>query len=98
MAFVTKENRKDDPAELAQAIHTDMNKKVSDYKWLRGGIVFLEEIPRSAAGKILKKNLKEILQNSPYDAWHFPEKDSLCESESVYLVRHNEDDYLVKTQ
>ena len=89
MAFVTKENRKDDPAELAQAIHTDINKKVSDYKWLRGGIVFLEEIPRSAAGKIVKKDLIERLRNSPYEDWHFPTKDVRCESESVYLVKHD---------
>lgn len=46
---------------------------------LTGGIVFV----RSAAGKILKKDLIERLRNSPYEAWHFPTKDVLCESECL---------------
>lgn len=33
--------------------------KVAPYKKLRGGIEFIQEIPRSAAGKILRKNLRD---------------------------------------
>ncbi|GAB1860530.1 Probable 4-coumarate--CoA ligase 1 [Camponotus japonicus] len=35
-----------------------MKEKVSDYKQLKGGVVFLNEIPKNAAGKILRLNLK----------------------------------------
>ena len=32
--------------------------KLSPYKQLEGGVVFVKEIPKSAAGKILRKDLK----------------------------------------
>ncbi len=32
---------------------------MSEYKQLAGGIEFVEAIPKSAAGKILRKDLKE---------------------------------------
>lgn len=34
-------------------------KKVANHKRLRGGIRFIEEIPKSASGKILRRVLKE---------------------------------------
>ncbi|KAK5993051.1 Putative acyl-coenzyme A synthetase [Cladobotryum mycophilum] len=34
--------------------------KVADYKRLRGGVKFLDAIPRSAAGKILRKDLRAL--------------------------------------
>lgn len=34
--------------------------KVSDYKRLRGGLKFIDAVPRSAAGKILRKELREL--------------------------------------
>jgi 4-coumarate--CoA ligase len=34
-------------------------KKVANHKRLRGGIVFVDEIPKSASGKILRRVLKE---------------------------------------
>jgi acyl-CoA synthetase (AMP-forming)/AMP-acid ligase II len=36
-----------------------MNKKVANHKRLRGGIVFVDEVPKSASGKILRRLLKE---------------------------------------
>lgn len=33
--------------------------KVLDYKRLRGGVEFMNEIPRNAAGKIMRKVLKD---------------------------------------
>jgi len=59
-AFVVKRNRKGDNQVIAEEIHSYLNERVSDHKRLRGGIVFLDAIPRSAAGKILKKNIKTL--------------------------------------
>ncbi len=36
-----------------------MSKEVSEYKQLVGGIEFVEAIPKSPAGKILRRNLKD---------------------------------------
>jgi 4-coumarate--CoA ligase len=43
----------------AKAIVDWMAKKVANHKRLRGGIVFIDEIPKSASGKILRRILKE---------------------------------------
>lgn len=39
-------------------IHEYVSSKVTDYKRLRGGIVFLDTIPKTASGKILRRQLK----------------------------------------
>ena len=39
-------------------IHEFIEAKVAKYKWLRkGGVEFVEELPRSAAGKLLRREL-----------------------------------------
>ena len=65
-AFVVKKNRKAKNDETAEDIHSFINERVSDHKKIRGGIVFLDQIPRSPAGKILKKDLKTITK---VEAW-----------------------------
>ena len=65
-AFVVKKNRKAKNDETAAEIHEYLNERISDHKRLRGGIVFLDAIPRSAAGKILKKDLKTLTK---VEAW-----------------------------
>ena len=40
-------------------INAHMAEKLSEHKQLKGGIVFTDSIPRSAAGKILKRELKK---------------------------------------
>ena len=32
---------------------------MSDFKWLRGGVHFLEAVPKSATGKILRRKLRQ---------------------------------------
>ena len=40
-------------------IHEFVNSEVSEYKRLAGGVVFVDAIPKSGTGKILRKDLKE---------------------------------------
>ena len=45
--------------EDAQEIVKWMDGKVANHKKLRGGVRFIEEIPKSASGKILRRLLKD---------------------------------------
>jgi len=36
--------------------------KVASYKQLRGGVVFIDAIPKSPSGKILRRELRELPQ------------------------------------
>ena len=44
-------------------IHEFVNVRVVEYKRLSGGIRFVESIPKSASGKILRRNLREDNSN-----------------------------------
>jgi 4-coumarate--CoA ligase len=48
-----------------QDIKDFVNKHVADYKQLRGGVVFLDIIPKSPSGKILRKDLRELAKRGP---------------------------------
>lgn len=37
-----------------------LSEKVSPQKWLRGGVTFIDDIPRNPSGKILRRKLKEL--------------------------------------
>ena len=39
--------------------------QVADYKQLRGGVIFMDVIPKSASGKILRKDLRELAKKGP---------------------------------
>jgi acyl-CoA synthetase (AMP-forming)/AMP-acid ligase II len=39
-----------------------VKEKLAPYKQLRGGVIFLDEIPRNTVGKILRKDLRELAQ------------------------------------
>lgn len=43
-----------------EAVRSFMNLRLSRYKSLDGGVVWIDKIPRSAAGKILKPLLREL--------------------------------------
>ncbi|KAF3761644.1 acetyl-CoA synthetase-like protein [Cryphonectria parasitica EP155] len=45
--------------ELAAVIKTLVEERTARYKWLRGGIVFVEAIPKSPSGKILRRVMKD---------------------------------------
>uniref|UniRef100_A0A7E4VAF2 AMP-binding domain-containing protein n=1 Tax=Panagrellus redivivus TaxID=6233 RepID=A0A7E4VAF2_PANRE len=58
-AFVVRKNNnlsKDD-------VHEFVNGKVAEYKRLRGGIKFVDAIPKSVTGKILRKTLADMYKN-----------------------------------
>ncbi|CDZ96714.1 Acyl-CoA synthetase [Phaffia rhodozyma] len=42
-----------------------MKTKVASHKLLRGGIVLIDQIPRSASGKILRRKLRDLASTSP---------------------------------
>jgi len=44
---------------LAQEIKEYTEKKMAKYKWFIGGVVFVEQIPKSPSGKILRRVLKD---------------------------------------
>ncbi|OAL01327.1 acetyl-CoA synthetase-like protein [Phaeosphaeriaceae sp. SRC1lsM3a] len=56
---VAQDKRSNAGESEARAIVDWMSKKVANHKRLRGGIVFVDEIPKSASGKILRRVLKE---------------------------------------
>jgi len=39
---------------------TYVNAEVAEYKQLRGGVVFIDALPKSAAGKLLRQKLREM--------------------------------------
>lgn len=43
-----------------EEIHNFVSKAVATYKQLRGGVVFIDEIPKTASGKILRKDLRQL--------------------------------------
>jgi len=57
-AYVVPTKGKDKEKD-AEEIVKWLNSKVASHKKLRGGVRFIEEVPKSAAGKILRRLLKE---------------------------------------
>ena len=48
-----------------QEIKDFVKKNASSHKQLRGGVVFLDVIPKSPSGKILRKDLRELAKKEP---------------------------------
>ena len=57
-AYVVK---KEGTALSKEDINKFVDEKVSHHKRLKGGIIFLDAIPRTNTGKILRRELKKML-------------------------------------
>lgn len=42
-----------------EEIEAFVKEKLASHKWLRGGVVFVDTVPKSPSGKILRKELRE---------------------------------------
>ena len=56
---LSDEGRKRGEQAVVQALHSWIQKSLSKYKWLRGGIEFIDVIPKSPSGKILRRLLRD---------------------------------------
>ena len=59
MAFVV---RKADASLTEKDVEIFVDENVAPYKKLRGGVKFIDEIPKSLSGKILRRELKDKLK------------------------------------
>ena len=57
-AFVVLKEGTKGTKELVREIQKWVEERKVRYKWLRGGIEFLDVIPKTASGKILRKDLR----------------------------------------
>ena len=49
-----------DDSLLLKLLHFNLTEKVAHYKKLQGGVIFINEVPKSPSGKILRRKLKEM--------------------------------------
>lgn len=63
VAYVVPVDGSETNESLAKDIVEWFNRQVSAHKQLRGGIVWVDQVPKSAAGKILRRQLKDIPSN-----------------------------------
>ncbi|MCJ1342902.1 hypothetical protein MMC31_001091 [Peltigera leucophlebia] len=60
-AFIVKSaasRQSNDNASLIRDIEQHVEKSKASYKWLRGGVEFIDVVPKSSSGKILRRLLK----------------------------------------
>ncbi|RIB19754.1 hypothetical protein C2G38_2180996 [Gigaspora rosea] len=62
-AFVTIKNGYEQSQALVNEIQFFVDEKVASYKKLRGGVLFIDKIPKNESGKILRRLLREKLKN-----------------------------------
>jgi 4-coumarate--CoA ligase len=61
-AYVVADRTRIDEAQIESFV----KERVADYKRLRGGVVFVDAIPKNASGKILKKDLRALAEKSAH--------------------------------
>ncbi|CAL1711280.1 unnamed protein product [Somion occarium] len=57
--IVRKPTSQTDPAALSKEVQSWVEGRVARHKYLRGGVVVIDAIPRSAAGKMLRRELRD---------------------------------------
>lgn len=67
MAFVVVREGETKDEKLAQELISWLGKRTSKTKLLRGGIIFVDEIPKSASGKILRRILKDLCKKEGFN-------------------------------
>jgi 4-coumarate--CoA ligase len=60
-AYVVADRKKISEDDIKNII----KEKLAPYKQLRGGVVYIDEIPRNAVGKILRKDLRDLAKEPP---------------------------------
>ena len=75
MAFVVRRQHPQDHEERTAAptvseedVHEWIKQRLTRYKWLTGGVKFVDIVPKTASGKILRKILKERETRDSVDA------------------------------
>ncbi|CAG8494782.1 25004_t:CDS:10 [Dentiscutata erythropus] len=63
IAYVSIKSGYEQSQALAREIQSFVDGKVAQHKKLRGGILFIDRIPKSESGKILRRLLREKLKN-----------------------------------
>ena len=59
-AFVVKDSKaKGSDDEIINDIKKHVENVKSNHKWLRGGVEFIQEVPKSASGKILRRKMRD---------------------------------------
>jgi acyl-coenzyme A synthetase/AMP-(fatty) acid ligase len=59
-AFVVKNPKaKGSDDEIAKSIKKHVEDHKSSYKWLKGGVEFIEVVPKSPSGKILRRLMRD---------------------------------------
>ncbi|KZS92203.1 acetyl-CoA synthetase-like protein [Sistotremastrum niveocremeum HHB9708] len=61
---LSKSGRKVGKEQVAAKLNAWVEENLSKYKWLRGGIEFVDEIPKNAAGKVLRRLLVDEYEKS----------------------------------
>ena len=60
LAFIVTTEENVNSETIKESVHKFVNEHVAEYKQLVGGIRIVENIPKSASGKILRKDLKAL--------------------------------------
>ncbi|KAI8972138.1 hypothetical protein BDB01DRAFT_478616 [Pilobolus umbonatus] len=58
-AYVVLQPGVEPSAKVANTIREHVAQNVTNYKWLRGGVKFVDAVPKSPSGKILRREVKE---------------------------------------
>ncbi|CAG8772535.1 10276_t:CDS:10 [Cetraspora pellucida] len=62
VAYVTIKNKYEKSQDLAKNIQYYVDEKVASHKKIRGGVLYIDKIPRSDSGKMLRRILRERLK------------------------------------